>query len=94
MDIGFRSTLALLLWRAWPLIPSYQAEWLNGNTWIFVIPMALGVAGDLIQFWNGDVFSSRQILSIQLHGLLMAFGFTLGFRNYLPMPLGKVVCFV
>lgn len=60
----------------------------NGNTWIFVLPIWLGTTGDLWQMirW-GDVISVRQLLQVELVGLGLAFGFTLAFRNVVPMWL-------
>jgi hypothetical protein len=78
-------TLFVFLWRWLPLVPS--ADWHNGNTWIFVVPIFLGISGDLYVYCTfGDIFTTYQLLYGQLLGLGLAFGFTLGFRNYLPMP--------
>jgi hypothetical protein len=78
----------IILWRYIPLIPSFNVEWWNGNTWIFVIPIFIGVSGDLYVYYvHGDVFQIYQLLLGELLGLCLAFGFTLGFRNYIPMPL-------
>jgi len=87
----YYSLLSILLWRWWPLVPNCHCfhdldYWKNGNTWIFVVPIFLGVTGDLYQFvaW-GDCVSIGNVLTGQLLGLCLAFGFTLGFRNYVPM---------
>ena len=75
-----------------PLHQHPSSQWTNGNTWIFVVPMFLATSLDLFQlfFWKGDDFmSTRDLVDVQLTGLLLAFGFSLGFRNYLPMPAGK-----
>ena len=60
----------------------------NGNTWIFVLPIWLGTTGDLMAFalWD-DVIRQDQLLQVQLVGLGLAFGFTLAFRRYIPMPV-------
>jgi hypothetical protein len=87
--VGCYASLACLALPYWPLVPSYNRTTLaNGNTWIFVVPIFVGVTGDLVQFiaW-GDCISMSQLLQVQLVGLLLAFGFTLAFRNYIPMPL-------
>ena len=87
LDYGL---LAILIWHWWPLVPDcfHLEPWLNGNTWIFVVPIFVGVTGDLYQyiFW-GDCVSIANLLTGQLLGLCLAFGFTLGFRHYLPMPI-------
>eukprot|EP00977_Amphora_coffeiformis_P016095 scaffold4884_cov165-Amphora_coffeaeformis.AAC.5 len=60
----------------------------NGNTWIFVLPIWLGTTGDLWQMiqW-GDLISVAQLLQVEMVGLGLAFGFTLAFRNIVPMPI-------
>ena len=60
----------------------------NGNTWIFVLPIWVGTTADMmVLFWYGDqLISLQQLLQVELVGLGLAFGFTLAFRNYLPMP--------
>jgi len=60
----------------------------NGNTWIFVLPIWFGTTGDLWQMvqW-GDLISVSQLLHVELVGLGLAFGFTLAFRNIVPMPI-------
>jgi hypothetical protein len=78
----------VILWRWYPLVPNYYADWWNGNTWIFVVPICLGVSGDLyVYFVYGDLFEVYHLLSGELLGLSLAFGFTLGFRNYIPMSM-------
>lgn len=80
--------LALSVWRYGPLVPwPKTTAWVNGNTWIFVVPMWLGVTADLYVQYTLDCFTIEQYLVIQRLGLLLAFGFTLGFRRYMPMPL-------
>ena len=66
----------------------------NGNTWIFVIPMAIGLTvdamfqlpmlsqGDQLR-WNEDVITQVDLLWILLVGLVVAFVFTLAFRGVL-----------
>jgi hypothetical protein len=60
----------------------------NGNTWIFVLPIWLGTTADMIVilFWR-HLISLSQLLHVQLVGLGLAFGFTLAFRNFIPMPV-------
>ena len=80
----------ILLLRWWPLTPSVTTQFRNGNTWIFVVPMFFGITGDLYQYalWN-DCIRIDQLLLVQFLGLSLAFGFMLGFRNYISMPVGK-----
>lgn len=83
----FYLSLATIVWQWYSLVPGFNLAVLNGNTWIFVIPIFVGVSGDLWQYINGDVISIPQLLQVQLTGLLLAFGFTLAFRKYIPMPI-------
>lgn len=64
----------------------------NGNTYIFDIPMAIGLTADaffqlpILQYsgpmnWNEDVISQLVLLWVLLLGLLVAFSFTLVFRG-------------
>ena len=66
----------------------------NGNTWVFVIPMAAGLMVDaLFQLpmlqckdslcWNEDVITQLELLYVLLSGLIVAFVFTLAFRGVL-----------
>lgn len=66
----------------------------NGNTWVFVIPMAAGLTADalfqlpLLQCndglcWNQDVITQIDLLWVLLSGLVVAFVFTLAFRGVL-----------
>ena len=78
----------VIVWRYYPLIPNIHTDWWNGNTWIFVIPIFIGVSGDLyVYFTYGDIFQVYHLLLGELLGLCLAFGFTLGFRQYIPMPM-------
>jgi hypothetical protein len=78
----------VILWRYYPLIPQLSMDWWNGNTWIFVIPIFIGVSGDIyVYFTFGDIFQIYHLLLGELLGLCLAFGFTLGFRHYIPMPI-------
>jgi hypothetical protein len=80
---------AVLAWFWWPLVPSLRdpSQWLNGNTWIFVFPIFIGVTGDFWQYVAyGDVIRVEQLLQTQILGLVLSFAFTLAFRNYLSMP--------
>lgn len=66
----------------------------NGNTWVFVVPMAAGLTADaLFQLpilqcndglcWNEDVITQIDLLWVLLSGLVVAFVFTLAFRGVL-----------
>eukprot|EP00984_Skeletonema_dohrnii_P035766 scaffold35931_cov172-Skeletonema_dohrnii-CCMP3373.AAC.2 len=68
----------------------------NGNTWVFVIPMAAGLTVDalfqlpLLQCndglcWNEDVITQIDLLWVLLSGLVVAFVFTLAFRGVLDL---------
>ncbi|KAK1744682.1 hypothetical protein QTG54_003973 [Skeletonema marinoi] len=68
----------------------------NGNTWVFVIPMAAGLTVDalfqlpLLQCndglcWNEDVITQIDLLWVLLSGLVVAFVFTLSFRGVLEI---------
>jgi len=66
----------------------------NGNTWVFVIPMAAGLTVDALfqlplckcndsKCWNDDVITQIDLLWVLLSGLVVAFVFTLAFRGVL-----------
>lgn len=66
----------------------------NGNTYIFMVPMALGLSCDaLFQVptlqcrdeicWNSDVVAQIDLLCVLLSGLVVAFIFTLAFHGLL-----------
>ena len=66
----------------------------NGNTWVFVVPMAAGLSVDaFFQLpisqcsngicWNDDVITQIDLLWVLLSGLVVAFVFTLAFRGVL-----------
>jgi hypothetical protein len=86
---------AVLVWFWWPLVPSASSQWRNGNTWIFVLPIFVGVTGDLGQYMfmtststaggDIDIVPVHFLLQTQLLGLVLAFWFTLAFRNYVSM---------
>jgi hypothetical protein len=80
---------AVVAWFWWPLVPSLKdpSQWLNGNTWIFVFPIFIGVTGDCWQYVAyRDVIRVEQLLQTQILGLVLSFAFTLAFRNYVSMP--------
>jgi hypothetical protein len=80
----------VLAWFWWPLVPSWKnpSQLWNGNTWIFVIPIFIGVTGDFWQYMAyRDVIPVEQLLQTQILGLVLAFSFTLAFRNYVSMPI-------
>ena len=71
----------------------------NGNTYVFVLPMALGlsvdalfqlpsfqcIVGDDGACWNVDVITQLDLLCVLLVGLVIAFSFTLAFRGMLDI---------
>ena len=63
------------------LVPRRQFQ--NGNTWIFVVPIFVGVTGDLL--FLQELLQVHHLLQIQLTGSVLAFCFTLAFRHYIPM---------
>jgi hypothetical protein len=95
----FHAILApiILAWRGYQLVPKfYSTDWYNGNTWIFVVPMFVGVCADAYQqYRHNDLVDTVDLLAVELSGLLMAFAFTLGFRQHIPMPVvyvGSALC--
>lgn len=67
-------------------------DWANGNNYVFVIPMAIGLLCDtLFQLpilqchdelcWNIDVVDQLDLLCVLLSGLVVAFVFTLAFHG-------------
>jgi len=92
LQAGCSSSYPYLCWAVlgylwWPLVPAVPGDFRNGNTWIFVVPMFVGVTGDFWQYiFRGDVIAVQQLLQTQVLGLVLAFGFTLGFRKYISMP--------
>jgi hypothetical protein len=74
-----------------------DVDWENGNTYVFVIPMAVGLSVDaffqlpILQCsgggggacWNKDVITQLDLLCVLLSGLVVAFSFTLAFRGIL-----------
>jgi hypothetical protein len=78
---------AVLAYFWWPLVPSWTSQLWNGNTWIFVFPIFVGITGDFYQYIAyRDVIPVEQLLQTQILGLVLAFSFTLAFRNYVSMP--------
>jgi hypothetical protein len=79
-------TYCVLIWLWLPLVPTSKLNLGNGNTWIFVVPIAFGITGDMYQHVvYGDCFTVQQLAHGQVLGLCLAFGFTLAFRRILPM---------
>ena len=88
-----------LLHYAWSnFVPSKTVDWTNGNTWIFIVPMALGLSVDaLMQLpplqctefgtacWNDDIVTQLNLLWILLSGLVIAFVFTVAFRGVMSV---------
>ena len=71
-----------------------DVDWTNGNTYVFVVPMAIGLSCDaLFQLpilqcrddlcWNADVVDQLDLLVVLLSGLVVAFVFTLAFHGVL-----------
>ena len=62
-----------------------RAQFTNGNTFIFVVPMFVGTTVDLCQYTlvpNGGFMSIHHYLIIEVSALAIAFFFTLAFRGY------------
>ena len=88
-------SISALCYSIMKFVPSpHDVDLTNGNTWIFVIPMAAGLTLDslfqlpLFQsndglFWNEDVITQIDLLWVLLSGLIVAFVFTLAFRGVL-----------
>mmetsp|Transcript_15551 Transcript_15551/g.33924 ORF Transcript_15551/g.33924 Transcript_15551/m.33924 type:complete len:292 (+) Transcript_15551:47-922(+) len=71
-----------------------EVDWTNGNTYVFVVPMALGLSSDALcqlpilqcrgdMCWNVDIITQFDLLCVLLSGLVVAFTFTLAFRGVL-----------
>ena len=72
----------------------HETEWGNGNTYVFVLPMASGIIADAIfqtpllqcsasSCWNKNVVTEVDLLCVLLSALVVAFVFTLAFRGTL-----------
>ena len=75
-------------------LPRAKVDWTNGNTFVFVVPMAIGLSCDaLFQLpilqcrdelcWNVDVVDHLDLLCVLMSGLVVAFAFTLAFHGVL-----------
>jgi hypothetical protein len=81
----YHPLLALAWWQFVPL----NSDFGNGNTWIFVVPMFLGVSLDMVQSLLMEhhcgglpsLVPPRFLLFINWSAMVMAFGFTLAFRG-------------
>ena len=73
-----------------------DVDWRNGNTYVFLIPMAAGLSVDafaqlpILQChkelcWNDDIITHLDLLCVLLSGLIVAFAFTLAFRGVLSV---------
>jgi len=93
----------LLLCVVWYQFIPFQSNFRNGNTWIFVIPMFLGISVDLGQSVfrkqvcdnTTDLVSWRWLLGVHLSAMLMAFAFTLAFRGMIRIQIiyfGAAAC--
>jgi hypothetical protein len=69
-----------------------EVDWFNGNTYVFVLPMAIGLTVDALfqlpiclcinnHCWNEEVIAQIDLLWVLLSGLVVAFAFTLAFRG-------------
>jgi len=77
----------ILLWMfAWYSFFPLGSDFQNGNTWIFVVPMFLGVTTDMIQLYTTNSVLLEHYLIIELSALTIAFWFTLAFRGYISVP--------
>lgn len=72
----------------WTQFPPINSDFRNGNTWIFVIPMFIGVSLDMAQSLVMEhhcalpsLVPVRWLLGVQLSAMGMAFAFTLAFRG-------------
>lgn len=79
-----------LLAVAWWQFQPFNSDFRNGNTWVFVVPMFVGVTLDLCQSilmahgycsGMGDMVAWQWLLGVHLSAQIMAFGFTLAFRG-------------
>jgi len=76
----------------------HGTEWRNGNTYVFVVPMASGIMADAVfqspffqccesgavsTCWNEDVVTEVDLLCVLLSAMVVAFVFTLAFRGSL-----------
>mmetsp|Transcript_14510 Transcript_14510/g.22109 ORF Transcript_14510/g.22109 Transcript_14510/m.22109 type:complete len:255 (-) Transcript_14510:167-931(-) len=95
-SLGIPDFLYLILlpfsWRQfWP----FTSDFSNGNTWIFVVPMFVGVSLDMMQslftkYYCGseyDLVSWQWLLGVHLSAMIMAFAFTLAFRGMISIQL-------
>ena len=72
----------------WTQFLPFNSDFKNGNTWIFVIPMFIGVSLDMAQSLVMEhhcglpsLVSVRWLLGVQMSAMGMAFAFTLAFRG-------------
>lgn len=88
-----------LLVCCWVLFVPLHSSFCNGNTWLFVVPMFLGVSADLTQHLllllteenqqllvgccQAGFISVQMLLLTQFSALIIAFLFTLAFRTYI-----------
>jgi hypothetical protein len=81
----YKILIAIVWWQFLPL----NSDWSNGNTWVFVVPIFVGVSLDILQSMllkdfcghDQDLVSWRWLLGVHLSAMIMAFGFTMAFRN-------------
>jgi hypothetical protein len=82
-----------LAWSWWQFVP-LDSDFSNGNTWVFVIPMFLGVTLDTVQslvmehfcgLSSSDLVPWPWLLGVDLSAMLMAFAFTLAFRGIISI---------
>lgn len=84
---------ALSIYYLWFFLP--RGSFGNGNTWVFVVPMFLGFGVDVYHQdpdsgipWNEKVVTVEYLLLTLLSAQIVAFMFTLGFRNIVPIRYG------
>jgi hypothetical protein len=72
----------------WRQFLPFNSDFRNGNTWIFVVPMFIGVSLDMAQSLVMEhhcglpsLVSVRWLLGVHLSAMSMAFAFTLAFRG-------------
>merc|ERR1712232_79857 len=94
---NFYFGLGLLLYALYTMVPNpFKTEWWNGNTYIFILPMSLGVILDAVHqipgyttigttAWNSKIVTLFDLLVIMDSGLIFAFLFTLAFRGVISI---------
>ncbi|CAJ1946590.1 unnamed protein product [Cylindrotheca closterium] len=83
----------LCMYYLWFFFPRGSFD--NGNTWVFVVPMSIGFGVDVYHqlssnwmHWNDSVVTVEYLLLTLLSSQIVAFMFTLGFRDIVPIRYG------